>query len=89
MNLRDKAKNPAQQPSEVAATDVKLTVNLHFSSINVRGEYLVSIDSFERHLKGNIGVLREFSKTCCWACCFGTRSFGKVLRFSGKQFCKQ
>ena len=52
MNLRDEAKNPAQQPSEVAATDVKLTVNLHFSSINFRGEYLAFIDPFEIHLKG-------------------------------------
>jgi hypothetical protein len=64
MNLRDEAKNPAQQPSEVAATDVKLTVNLHFSSINFRGEYLVSIDSFERHLKGKPSEFWEFSKTC-------------------------
>ena len=64
MNLRDEAKNPAQQPSEVAATDVKLTVNLHFSSINFRGEYLAFIDSFERYLKGKQSELWEFSKTC-------------------------
>ena len=52
MILRDEAKKSAQKSSEEAAIDVKLTVNLHFSSINCSGDNLCFIDPFQRYLKG-------------------------------------
>ena len=51
MILRDEAKNSAQKSSEEAATDVKLTVNLHFCPINCSGDNLCFIDPFQRYLK--------------------------------------
>lgn len=52
MILRDEAKKSAQKSSEEAAIDVKLTVNLHFFSINCSGDNLCFIDPFQRYLKG-------------------------------------
>ena len=52
MILRDEAKKSAQKSSEEAAIDVKLTVNLYFSSINCSGDNLCFIDPFQRYLKG-------------------------------------
>jgi len=51
MILRDEAKKSAQKSSEEAAIDVKLTVNLHFSSINCSGDNLCFIDPFQRYLE--------------------------------------
>jgi hypothetical protein len=86
MNLRDEAKNSAQQPLEVAATDVKLTMNLHFSSINFRGEYLGFINSFERHLKGKPSSFRK--STCIVRVSYVYRTRTKFSYAYALNFCK-
>ena len=84
MILRDEAKKSAQKSSEEAAIDVKLTVNLHFSSINCSGDNLCFIDPFQRYLKGKKWQINGVFENVLLGVLFWNSKFGESFQIFRK-----